>query len=141
MSLSEIDKIMRKLFDSSKQEVSTGSVHKSLQSKEIPSNEFRNWLFDHIEEDSREERFKEQRLICIFCHNQITDQNYYVIHHPDYPDDYSRSIYFHSKVNCEERMKNIKKVRETWLKTHSKEEIERENFKSELINSFLSHFG
>ena len=59
-----------------------------------------------------------KRLVCAICLAPITDDQFIVLPNPEYPNDFTKLIYLHSKDKCKFRKKHLAEVRERWRRTH-----------------------
>ncbi|MFX1285493.1 MAG: hypothetical protein ACFFB5_17780 [Promethearchaeota archaeon] len=140
MSWREFDKTLNKLFESFQKETKASKEISESNDLNQATSRFTKWLEEHIQECRIEEEFPRIRLICIKCGEKITDDRFVVILHPDFPVDYSKSFYLHSKGKCTPRWDLIRSTREKWLREHDKTYQERERKRKALIEALLSHF-
>ena len=117
MSWEEIDKLLVKMFDSQLKKLKSRqiSIESTSQKKEIPSLEFKEWLSEYIQDCSTYEDFEKSRLICKFCGKKIQNASFVVINHPEYPDDYTKQLYFHCADLCNPRKRYVEITRKMWL--------------------------
>ena len=117
MSWEEIDKLLVKMFDSKLRKLKTRQTSNELspQKSDFPSSEFKGWLSEFIQDCSDFEEFEKSRLICKFCGEKIVDAHFVQMKHPDYPDDYTKQLYFHSVDYCNPRMRYVEITRKMWL--------------------------
>ncbi|MHA1942580.1 MAG: hypothetical protein ACXABI_09315 [Candidatus Hodarchaeales archaeon] len=117
MSWEEIDKLLRKLFDveAHKQEKIVSNQEKIPN---IPSDFFKTFLDRHIQESHDLEIFDKNRFICLYCSERITDDKYVVVTHPEFPNNYLKQLYFHSKGDCDPRYRFLEYSRKKWLREY-----------------------
>ncbi len=117
MSWEEIDKLLVKTFDSQIKKLKNRQSHveDSKQHNESPSSDFKEWLSDYIQDCSDYEEFEKSCLICKFCGEKIDNANFMVMCHPDYPEDYTKQLYFHSTDQCNPRVRYLEITRKMWL--------------------------
>jgi hypothetical protein len=113
-----MDRIIQRYFDSTKLQKEESSIEESSITE--PSEAFKSWLDQYIEDHKQEEEFHKRRLICFFCSQLIDDDKYCTLFHPDHPNDYSKVYYFHSKGKCNPRKVLIDLARKKWLVQHTK---------------------
>lgn len=138
MSWMEFDKTLTKLFESFHQKISENKESSEPEDLSSASSLFVSWFDEHIQECRMEEDFPKIRLIRVKCGEKITDDRFVVIHHPRYPEDYSKSFYFHSRGGCNHRWGQIRATREQWLQKHDKHYQEQKQQKEKLIEALLS---
>ncbi|MHA2226241.1 MAG: hypothetical protein ACXAC8_13615 [Candidatus Hodarchaeales archaeon] len=85
-----------------------------------PSEVFKEWLDQYIDDHRQDEEFRKRRLICFFCLKSIDDDKYCTLFHPDHPNDFSKVYYFHSKGKCNPRKIFLHLARKKWLAQHTK---------------------
>jgi hypothetical protein len=127
----EFDKTLTKLFESFYQKITKDREPEEADDLSSASSCSVHWLDNHVLECRMEEEFPKMRLICVKCGEKITDEQFIVISHPEFPEDYSKSFYFHSKGRCTPRWERIQEIRERWLQRHDQSFQEREEKKKE----------
>ena len=119
MSWKDFDKLLNELFDSFYQKKSDENEVEETNNLSKPTEEFIQWLDNHIDTfDSHNERyedFERSRLCCTICLGKIEDDRFLVISDPNFPNDHTKSLYFHSTDNCNLRLRMNKFARERWL--------------------------
>ncbi|MHA1977562.1 MAG: hypothetical protein ACW98F_19105 [Candidatus Hodarchaeales archaeon] len=117
MSWEEIDKLLVKIFDSQVRKLKNRQTPSELTTRttELPSSEFKGWLSEFIQDGSDYEEFEKSRLICKFCGEKIDNADFIVLSHPEYPDDFTRQLYFHCTSRCNPRIRYLEITRKMWL--------------------------
>lgn len=130
--MEELEKLFIKLFDSHfKFEPEEGTLPEegTETSLSIPTQKFRRWLDRHVQEqqlidiEDQKEDFEKIRMICCYCKERITDDKFFVIHHPDFPTDLTKMLYFHTQGECNPRLQLVQLSRQLWLERYRKKPI------------------
>jgi hypothetical protein len=66
----------------------------------------------NIRKEEKLDSFFKRQIVRIYCKEQITDDKYVLMSHPEFPNDISQILYFHSKGECNPRHRFLKVVRE-----------------------------
>lgn len=129
----KLQKILKLEKPSTKEETTQNDIS-TIQA----SDDYKEWLQVYIQDFHMFEEYEKIRLICQHCSEKIVNDKYLVIPDPSSPEDYSKTKFYHSKGNCDPRIKKIKDVREKWLKEHDPTLIERNKKIEEILDTFLS---
>ncbi len=117
MSWEEIDKLLVKMFDSHiKKKYKLKSTKAISQFKSQSSGLFtKEWFENFTREGEEFEKFDRRRMICSYCKKRITDDKFIIIPDPEFPEDYLKQLYFHSKGGCNPRLRYKELARKEWL--------------------------
>jgi hypothetical protein len=121
MNYQNIEYSMKNLYNFSYIQETERKTDKDPRIIQIPFKQFKDWLKTRLNKKEMEELANPVRMVCVICKSKIHDDKYFVVPHPDFLGDYTKTLWFHSKGKCDPRLAMVRAVREQWLENHFKQ--------------------